>query len=99
GVIRIGTRVPVTLPQRIFDTELVDLLHKAGKIWIQTHFNHPSEITPASTRAVRLLVNAGMPVNNHAVLLKGVNDSVPTMRDLVCGLLKIKVRPYYLFHC
>jgi lysine 2,3-aminomutase len=98
-VIRIGTRVPVTLPQRIFDPELVELLRSAGKIWIQTHFNHPHEITPETARACRLLVNAGMPVSNHAVLLKGVNDSVPTMRALMRGLLKIKVRPYYLFHC
>jgi len=98
-VIRIGTRVPVTLPQRLFDGELVDMLSKAGKIWIQTHFNHPREITPASERACRNLVNAGMPVSNHAVLLKGVNDSVATMRELVRGLLRIKVRPYYLFHC
>jgi lysine 2,3-aminomutase len=98
-VIRIGTRVPVTLPQRLFDLDLVALLHSAGKIWIQTHFNHPREITPASAQAVRNLVNAGMPVSNHAVLLKGVNDSVATMRQLVRGLLRIKVRPYYLFHC
>ena len=98
-VIRIGTRVPVTLPQRLFDPELVELLRSAGKIWIQTHFNHPHEITPETARACRLLVNAGMPVSNHAVLLKGVNDSVPTMRALMRGLLKIKVRPYYLFHC
>jgi lysine 2,3-aminomutase len=98
-VIRIGTRVPVTLPQRLFDGELVDMLAKAGKIWIQTHFNHPREITPAAERACRNLVNAGMPVSNHAVLLKGVNDSVATMRTLVRGLLRIKVRPYYLFHC
>lgn len=98
-VIRIGTRVPVTLPQRLFDRDLIDLLHSAGKIWIQTHFNHPREITPEAARAVRNLVNAGMPVSNHAVLLKGVNDSVDTMRSLVRGLLRIKVRPYYLFHC
>ncbi len=98
-VIRIGTRVPVTLPQRLFDPELVGLLRDAGKIWIQTHFNHPREITPETARAVRNLVNAGMPVSNHAVLLKGVNDSVATMRRLVRGLLRIKVRPYYLFHC
>jgi lysine 2,3-aminomutase len=98
-VIRIGTRVPVTLPQRLFDLELIDLLESAEKIWIQTHFNHPREITPETTRAVRNLVNAGMPVSNHAVLLKGVNDSVPIMRELVRGLLRIKVRPYYLFHC
>lgn len=98
-VVRIGTRVPVTLPQRLFDPELVDLLAEAEKIWIQTHFNHPREITPEATRACRNLVNAGMPVSNHAVLMKGVNDSVETMRELVRGLLRIKVRPYYLFHC
>jgi lysine 2,3-aminomutase len=98
-VIRIGTRVPVTLPQRLFDGELIELLKSAGKVWIQTHFNHPREITPAAERACRNLINAGMPINNHAVLLKGVNDSVPIMRSLVRGLLRIKVRPYYLFHC
>lgn len=98
-VIRIGTRVPVTLPQRLFDPDLVELLRRAGKIWIQTHFNHPREITPETERACRNLVNAGMPVSNHAVLLKGVNDSVPVMRELMRGLLRIKVRPYYLFHC
>jgi lysine 2,3-aminomutase len=98
-VVRIGTRVPVTLPQRLFDDELIELLKRAGKIWIQTHFNHPREITPETTHAIRRLVDAGMPVNNHAVLLKGVNDSVSTMRSLVRGLLRIKVRPYYLFHC
>lgn len=98
-VIRIGTRVPVTLPQRLFDSDLIDLLASAQKIWIQTHFNHPREITPETARACRNLVNAGMPVSNHAVLLKGVNDSVATMRALVRGLLRIKVRPYYLFHC
>lgn len=98
-VIRIGTRVPVTLPQRLFDSDLIDLLASAQKVWIQTHFNHPREITPETARACRNLVNAGMPVSNHAVLLKGVNDSVATMRALVRGLLRIKVRPYYLFHC
>jgi lysine 2,3-aminomutase len=98
-VIRVGTRVPVTLPQRLFDSELIDLLMAAEKIWIQTHFNHPREITPDASRACRALVNAGMPVSNHAVLLKGINDSLPTMRELVRGLLRIKVRPYYLFHC
>jgi lysine 2,3-aminomutase len=98
-VIRVGSRVPVTLPQRLFDSELIDLLAAAEKIWIQTHFNHPREITPEATQACRALVNAGMPVSNHAVLLKGVNDSVDIMRELVRDLLRIKVRPYYLFHC
>jgi lysine 2,3-aminomutase len=98
-VIRIGTRVPVTLPQRLFDQELIDLLARAEKIWIQTHFNHPREITPEAAQACRALVSAGMPVNNHSVLLKGVNDSLEIMRSLMRELLRIKVRPYYLFHC
>ena len=98
-VIRIGTRVPVTLPQRLYDQELVDLLASAQKVWIQTHFNHPREITPESKRVCNALLRAGMPVNNHSVLLKGVNDSLETMRELMRGLLRIKVRPYYLFHC
>jgi lysine 2,3-aminomutase len=98
-VIRIGTRVPVTLPQRLEDAEMVDLLAKSGKIWIQTHFNHPREVTPEATRACDLLRMGGMPINNHAVLLKGVNDSLETQRALCRALLRIKVRPYYLFHC
>lgn len=98
-VIRIGTRVPVTLPQRLYDPELVELLSSAGKVWIQTHFNHPREITPEAKRACNSLLRGGMPVNNHSVLLKGVNDDLETMRNLLRGLLRIKVRPYYLFHC
>lgn len=98
-VIRMGTRVPVTLPQRLFDQDIIEVLRSSGKIWIQTHFNHPREITPEAARGVRILINAGMPVNNHSVLLKGVNDSVEVMRDLIRGLLRIKARPYYLFHC
>ena len=68
-------------------------------MWIQTHFNHPREITPEAARVCQALLRAGMPVNNHAVLLKGVNDDLDTMRALMRGLLRIKVRPYYLFHC
>lgn len=98
-VVRIGTRVPVTLPQRLFDGELIDLLASAEKVWIQTHFNHPREITPEAARVCQALLKAGMPVNNHTVLLKGVNDSLETMRGLMRALLRIKVRPYYLFHC
>ncbi|WP_162656766.1 KamA family radical SAM protein [Tuwongella immobilis] len=98
-VIRIGTRVPVTLPMRLFDSELVELLSSVNKVWIQTHFNHPREITPESAQVVRSLIRGGMPVNNHTVLLKGVNDSLDTMRKLMRGLLRIKVRPYYIFHC
>jgi lysine 2,3-aminomutase len=98
-VIRIGTRVPVTLPQRLDDDEVVGLLAESGKIWIQTHFNHPREVTPEADRACKKLRMGGMPINNHAVLLKGVNDSLETQRELCRALLRIKVRPYYLFHC
>ncbi|MBL8800109.1 MAG: KamA family radical SAM protein [Planctomycetia bacterium] len=98
-VIRIGTRVPVTLPQKLYDPELIDLLASAEKVWIQTHFNHPREITPEAARVCQTLLRAGMPVNNHTVLLRGVNDSLETMRELMRALLRIKVRPYYLFHC
>ena len=98
-VIRIGTRVPVTLPQKLYDDGLIDLLASAEKVWIQTHFNHPREITPAAARVCNALLRAGMPVNNHTVLMKGVNDSLATMRTLMRGLLRIKVRPYYIFHC
>jgi lysine 2,3-aminomutase len=98
-VIRIGTRVPVTLPQRLYDDELIEVLAASDKVWIQTHFNHPRELTPETKRACDRLRRAGMPINNHAVLLKGVNDSVATQRDLCRALLRQKVRPYYLFHC
>jgi lysine 2,3-aminomutase len=98
-VVRIGTRVPVTLPMRLYDDELIALLASAEKVWIQTHFNHPREVTPEAERVCNALLRAGMPVNNHTVLMKGVNDSLETMRDLMRALLRIKVRPYYIFHC
>lgn len=98
-VIRVGTRVPVTLPQRLYDPELIDLLSSAEKVYIQTHFNHPREITPEATRVCKSLLRGGMMINNHSVLLKGVNDSLEVMRELLRGLLRIKVRPYYIFHC
>ncbi|MBM4073032.1 MAG: KamA family radical SAM protein [Planctomycetes bacterium] len=98
-VVRIGTRVPVTLPQKLYDQSLIDLLAKAEKVWIQTHFNHPREVTPEAARACNSLLRAGMPVNNHTVLMRGVNDDLETMRRLMRALLRIKVRPYYLFHC
>jgi len=98
-VIRIGTRVPVTMPQRLYDPELLQLLESAEKVYIQTHFNHPREITPEAARVCKSLLRHGMMINNHSVLLKGVNDDLGTMKQLLRGLLKIKVRPYYLFHC
>jgi lysine 2,3-aminomutase len=97
-IIRIGTRVPVTLPQRITD-ELTNMLEKYGPIWINTHFNHPKEITPEAAKACDKLIRAGCPINNQAVLLKGINDSIEIQKELNTSLLKIKVRPYYLFHC
>jgi lysine 2,3-aminomutase len=97
-IIRFGSRVPVFLPQRI-DNELTSMLEKYHPIWINTHFNHPHEITPESAAACDRLLRAGIPVNNQAVLLRGVNDCAYTMRELVQGLMKIRVRPYYLYLC
>jgi len=97
-IIRIGTRFPVVLPQRI-DDELCSMLSKYGPIWVNTHFNHPREITPEAAQACDRLLRAGIPVNNQSVLLRGVNDSVETQLKLCHELLRIKVRPYYLFQC
>jgi len=97
-IIRIGSRFPVVLPQRI-DDELCEMLSKYGPIWLNTHFNHPREITPEAAKACDRLLRAGVPVNNQSVLLKGINDSVETQLKLCQGLLKIKVRPYYLYQC
>jgi lysine 2,3-aminomutase len=97
-IIRIGTRFPVVLPQRI-DAELCDMLSKHGPIWLNTHFNHPREITEESAAACDRLLRAGVPVNNQTVLLRGINDSVEIQTKLCQGLLKAKVRPYYLFQC
>ena len=97
-IIRFGSRVPVFLPQRI-DEEMCAMLEKYHPVWINTHFNHPSEITPESAKACDRLLRAGIPVNNQAVLLRGVNDCPYIMRDLVQGLMKIRVRPYYLYLC
>ncbi len=98
-VVRIGTRLPVVWPERVLEPELLSLLEKAQKVWVNTHFNHPDEITPLSKEAVLALLKRGIPVNNQAVLLKGVNDSVGVIEKLLRELQKIKVRPYYLFHC
>jgi lysine 2,3-aminomutase len=98
-VIRIGTRVPTTLPQKLYDSELLDILESADKVWIQTHFNHPREITPEVARVCKSLLSRGMPLNNHTVLMKGINDDLGIMRRLMRALLRVKIRPYYLFHC
>lgn len=97
-IIRIGTRVPVVCPQRITD-DLCNMLKKYHPIWVNTHFNHPYEITPESTDACAKLANAGIPLGNQSVLLRGVNDCVNIMLELVHGLVKIRVRPYYVYLC
>jgi len=97
-IIRIGTRVPVVMPQRVTD-ELVNMLKKYHPIWINTHINHPNEITEESTRACAKLADAGIPMGNQSVLLRGVNDCVHVMTKLVRKLLSIRVRPYYIYQC
>ena len=97
-IIRIGTRTPVVCPQRITDG-LVDMLKKYHPIWLNTHFNHPDEITPESAAACAKLADAGIPLGNQSVLLRGVNDCVSTMKTLCQQLLKIRVRPYYIYQC
>ncbi|MEK2492074.1 arginine 2,3-aminomutase [Kitasatospora purpeofusca] len=97
-IIRIGSRFPVLLPQRITE-ELCTMLSRYHPVWLNTHFNHPKEITPESAAAVDRLLRHGIPVGNQTVLLRGINDDVPTMRRLMTELLRIRVRPYYLYHC
>ncbi|MGW7066379.1 arginine 2,3-aminomutase [Streptomyces sp. NPDC054855] len=97
-IIRIGSRFPVLLPQRVTD-ELCEMLARYHPVWLNTHFNHPKEITPESAAAVDRLLRHGIPVGNQTVLLRGVNDDVETMRTLMTELLRIRVRPYYLYHC
>lgn len=96
-VIRIGTRIPCVLPKRI-DKSLVNMLSKIKSLWIMSHFNHPSELTEESKKACLSLVKAGIPLLNQTVLLKGVNDNAEVLEELFRGLVKIKVKPHYLFH-
>ena len=97
-IIRLGTRLPVVLPQRITDG-LCQMLRKYHPVWINTHFNHPNEITSDSAAACEKLADAGIPLGNQSVLLAGVNDCVHVMKDLVQKLMKIRVRPYYIYQC
>jgi lysine 2,3-aminomutase len=93
--IRLATRVPVTLPMRV-TRELVSALKPHHPIWVMTHFNHPKEITPQSRRACSMLADAGFPVMNQTVLLRGINDDTRTLETLFRGLVRMRVRPYYL---
>lgn len=97
-IIRIGTKVPAVLPQRI-TRPLVNMLKKYHPLFMSIHFTHADEITPEVREACEKLVNAGIPLGSQTVLLKGVNDDVQVMKDLMHALLKTRVRPYYLYQC
>lgn len=97
-VIRIGSRTPVVMPQRITQ-QLVDMIKKYHPVWLNTHFNHPKEVTPASMEACRMLADAGVPLGNQTVLLRGINDCVHVMKRLMHLLVKMRVRPYYIYQC
>jgi len=97
-IIRIGTKIPVVLPQRI-TIDLVNILKKYHPLFISIHFTHPDEITVESKKACEMLADGGIPLGSQTVLLKGINDNVETMKTLMQGLLKLRVRPYYLYQC
>jgi len=97
-VLRIGSRVPCTLPQRI-TPELCEMLQKYHPLYLNTQFNHPREITAEAEEACDRLLRAGIPLGNQSVLLRGINDEVAVMKKLVQELMRIRVRPYYLYQC
>jgi lysine 2,3-aminomutase len=97
-IVRIGTRAPVTLPQRI-TKGLCAMLRRHHPLWINTQFNHPREVAPLAARACALLADAGIPLGNQSVLLRGVNDGPGVLAELGKALVRIRVRPYYLFQC
>lgn len=96
-VIRIGSRMPVTLPMRITD-ELTSILKKYRPLWFNTQFNTPREITPDAERACERLITAGIPLSNQTVLIRGINDNPEILKELFYSLQRLSVRPYYLFH-
>ena len=97
-IIRMGSRTPVVMPQRI-TPELCNMLKKYHPVWLNTHFNSPNEITEEAARATAMLADAGIPLGNQSVLLAGVNDCVHVMLKLVNELVRIRVRPYYIYAC
>jgi len=97
-ILRIGSRVPVFLPMRI-TTELTDMLQKYHPLWLNIHVNHSNEITAELAEACDRMTRAGIPLGNQSVLLAGVNDNVHIQRRLVQDLVRIRVRPYYLYQC
>ena len=96
--VRLGTKMPAVLPQRI-TPELVRVLRKHHPLWMSIHFMHPAECTPEAYRACARLADAGIPLGSQTVLTKGVNDDVETMKQLVHHLLRMRVKPYYLYQC
>jgi lysine 2,3-aminomutase len=96
--IRIGTKMPAVLPQRI-TPQLIEMLKKHHPVWMSVHFIHPDECTPEAYAACARLADAGIPLGAQAVLLKGVNDDLDTLRELTHRLLLMRVRPYYLYQC
>ncbi len=96
--VRLGTKVPAVLPQRITPA-LVKMLKKYAPIWLSLHFTHPDELTPETAEACNRLSDAGIPLGSQTVLLKGINDNSETLKELFHGLLKIRVRPYYVYQC
>jgi lysine 2,3-aminomutase len=97
-IIRLGIAVPVVMPQRI-TPEFVKMARKYHPLYVNTHFNHPKEITPESKKACEMLADGGIPLGNQSVLLKGINDSPLIMKKLVHDLVRIRVRPYYIYQC
>ena len=97
-IVRIGSRTPVVCPQRITD-DLCNMLKKYHPVWLNTHFNHPNEMTPEAQAAVAKLADAGIPLGNQTVLLRGVNDCVHVMKKLMHELVRNRVRPYYIYQC
>ncbi|RPI70410.1 MAG: KamA family radical SAM protein [Ignavibacteriales bacterium] len=95
-IIRLGTKMPCVLPHRITEN-LCEMIKKYHPVYVNTHFNHPWEITPESSRACEMLANAGIPVGNQMVLMKGVNDDPAVVKELLQKLLRIRVRPYYMY--
>jgi len=97
-IIRIGTRIPVVLPQRVTDN-LINVLKKYQPLFLSLHFMHPDEITEECAKACNKLADGGFPLGSQTVLLKGINDSVPVMKELMHKLLMVRVKPYYLYQC
>jgi lysine 2,3-aminomutase len=96
--IRLGTRMPVTVPMRVTEN-LISIFKKYSPIWVSMHFNHPKEITKRCKKACDMLADSGIPLGSQTVLLRGINDRASAMRRLMHELLKMRVRPYYIYQC